>query len=54
MFTNFRSFEWLNTYFEQIEELTMPSPEVGNVIGTNIKYFVTGRSIKHQSRVRNK
>ncbi|TMW50585.1 hypothetical protein DOY81_004320 [Sarcophaga bullata] len=44
------SFEWLNTYFEPIEELTFPSTPMANVVGSKIKYFITGRSIKHQSR----
>ncbi|XP_023294631.2 uncharacterized protein LOC111677697 [Lucilia cuprina] len=50
LYGKYRTFEWFNTYFDPIEEITVPAIHVVNVVGASTKYLVTGRAIKHQSR----
>ncbi|XP_065356106.1 uncharacterized protein fs(1)M3 [Calliphora vicina] len=50
LYGKFRTFEWFNTYFDPVEEITVPAIHVVNVIGAQTKYLVTGRAIKHQTR----
>ncbi|KAM7350998.1 female sterile (1) M3 [Cochliomyia hominivorax] len=50
LYGKFRTFEWFNTYFDPIEEVTVPAIHVVNVVGAQTKYLISGRAIKHQSK----
>uniref|UniRef100_A0A0K8VMB4 Uncharacterized protein n=1 Tax=Bactrocera latifrons TaxID=174628 RepID=A0A0K8VMB4_BACLA len=45
-----RTYEWSNTFFELVEDLTIPAIHVLKVIGTTPKFLLSGRLIKHQGR----
>ncbi|XP_067624092.1 uncharacterized protein fs(1)M3 [Eurosta solidaginis] len=45
-----RTYEWANTFFDSVEDLTIPAIHFLDVIGTKPKYLLSGRLIKHQSR----
>ncbi|KAH8325389.1 hypothetical protein KR067_005251 [Drosophila pandora] len=41
-----RTFEWLETYFNPLEEMTLPAIRVLQVVGRQPIYFIFGRSLK--------
>ncbi|KAH8248492.1 hypothetical protein KR026_007032 [Drosophila bipectinata] len=41
-----RTFEWLETYFNPLEEMTLPAIRVLEVVGRQPIYFIFGRSLK--------
>nr|XP_014086969.1 uncharacterized protein LOC106615318 [Bactrocera oleae] len=45
-----RTYEWSNTFFELVEDLTVPAIHVLEIIGTTPKFLLSGRLIKHQGR----
>ncbi|XP_054742436.1 uncharacterized protein LOC129247352 isoform X1 [Anastrepha obliqua] len=45
-----RTFEWSNTFFSMVEDLTIPALHSLNVIGNTQKYLLSGRLIRHQDK----
>ncbi|XP_011191954.1 uncharacterized protein LOC105218217 [Zeugodacus cucurbitae] len=45
-----RTFVWSNTFFELVEDLTIPAVHVLEIVGTTPKFLLSGRLIKHQGR----
>ncbi|EDW62987.2 uncharacterized protein fs(1)M3 [Drosophila virilis] len=46
-----RTYEWLETYFNPVEELTLPSIKAFQVVGRQPYYIITGRTLRGQSKL---
>lgn len=46
-----RTFEWLETYFNPVEELSLPALKAFQVVGRQPYYIITGRALRSQSKV---
>lgn len=46
-----RTFEWLETYFNPVEEFSLPAIKAFQVVGRQPYYIITGRSLRSQSKV---
>ncbi|XP_064555540.1 uncharacterized protein fs(1)M3 [Drosophila montana] len=49
--TRCRTYEWLETYFNPVEELTLPALKAFQVVGRQPHYIITGRTLRGQSKL---
>ncbi|XP_002009379.3 uncharacterized protein LOC6583714 [Drosophila mojavensis] len=46
-----RTYEWLESYFNPVEELSLPTIKAFQVVGHQPHYIITGRSLRGQARL---